>query len=415
MSWIAYPEDHPFPIQNLPYGAFKLNPDAEPRLGVAIGDSVVDLYMLAENNLVEDPIKGTWQKSTLNDFMALGKQHWQTARKTLQKLLSKDDATIRDNKGLRADCIHEQSQVQLVMPIFIRDYTDFYSSKEHATNLGKLFRPTAAPLLPNWTHIPVGYHGRASSIVVSGTNFKRPKGQTRPDDSAPPVYGQCQKLDFELEMAFFVGPKTELGSPIPVETAEDHIFGLALFNDWSARDIQKWEYVPLGPFLGKNFCSTISPWIVTLEALQPFRCKSVAQEPEVLPYLKEPGDGSYNINLAVTLTGKDASEPYTLCKSNHKYLYWTMRQQLAHHTVNGCNVNPGDCMASGTISGPNEGEVGSMLELTWNGTKPIKLANGEERKMLQDGDTVTMTGYCQGDGFRVGFGDCVSTILPADP
>jgi len=294
----------------------------------------------------------------------------------------------------------------------IGDYTDFYSSIDHATNVGTMFRDPNNALLPNWKHLPVGYHGRASSICASGHSFHRPKGQTKPADAELPVFGPSKLLDFELETGFIIGKATEMGQSVSTEQADDYIFGMVLFNDWSARDIQTWEYVPLGPFLAKNFASTVSPWIVTLEALEPFRTKGYTQEPKVLPYLEYSGDKNLDIKLEVYIRPEGGSET-RIATSNYKYMYWTMEQQLAHHTINGCNINVGDMMASGTISGPEPHEYGSMLELTWRGTKPLKLKDGSERKFINDNDTVIMRGYCEKNGVRIGFGDCAAKLLPA--
>jgi len=302
--------------------------------------------------------------------------------------------------------LFEQEKVQMHLPVQIGDYTDFYSSREHATNVGTMFRDPENALLPNWLHLPVGYHGRASSIMISGTPFHRPKGQTKAAEAAAPTFGPTRLLDFELEMAFIIGKPNELGNSVEVDVAEDHIFGMVLFNDWSARDIQTWEYVPLGPFLAKNFASHISPWIVTMDALEPFRCASPLQEPEVLPYLRSEGDHNFDIS-------PEGGQPHTICNSNFKYMYWSMAQQLAHHTVNGCNMRIGDMCASGTISGPTSNSYGSMLELTWRGTKPIAMPDGSERKFIMDGDTVIMKGHCEKNGIRIGFGDVTAKVLPA--
>ncbi|XP_056871840.1 fumarylacetoacetase [Takifugu flavidus] len=345
--------------------------------------------------------------------MALGYEAWQEARKTLQMLLSANESTLRDDVSLRSSAFVNQSVATMHLPANIGDYTDFYSSKDHATNVGIMFRGKDNALMPNWLRLPVGYHGRASSVVVSGTEIHRPVGQMRPDQTKPPVFGPSQQLDFELEMAFFVGGQTSLGQRIPIEKAHEHIFGMVLMNDWSARDIQAWEYVPLGPFLGKNFGTTISPWVVPMEALLPFVEPNSIQEPKPLPYLQHHDPYTFNINLFVSIKGQGMQQPKTICKSNFKYMYWTMKQQLAHHTVNGCNIRPGDLMASGTISGPDAESFGSMLELSWRGSKSITLGDKEIRSFLKDGDEVTMTGYCQGDGYRVGFGECVGTILPS--
>src|SRR6185312_15173640 len=320
---------------------------------------------------------------------------------------------LKDNADARKKCLVSIKDVQMLIPVHIGDYTDFYSSREHATNVGSMFRDPKNALLPNWLHLPVGYHGRASSVIVSGQNFHRPKGQMTPPGSEVPVYGPSKALDIELEMAFIIGKQTELGKPVTTKEAEDYIFGMVLFNDWSARDIQRWEYVPLGPFLGKNFASTMSPWIVTLDALEPFKVKAPEQQPAVLPYLQRSADNmAYDINLEVYLQ-PDKTEAMKICASNFKYMYWTIDQQLAHHTVNGCNINVGDMMASGTISGPTPDSYGSMLELTWNGTKLITFPNGTTRKYLEDGDTVTIKGFAEKNGVRIGFGEAKATVLPA--
>lgn len=408
-SFVEIPEGSDFPLENLPYGVFTPAGSDRPRPGTAIGDWVVDLQALQDAGLIRHDV---FSGSTLNAFMAAGRPVWKEVRATLQSLLSEDNPDLRDNDGLRANAFHHQAHVRMVMPVDIGDYTDFYSSREHATNVGTMFRDPDNALLPNWLHLPVGYHGRASSVVVSGTDVRRPKGQTKPDDG-PPVFGPCRLLDFELELGFFTGPGNELGEPIPIERAADHIFGFVLVNDWSARDIQKWEYVPLGPFLAKNFATSISPWIVTLDALEPFRCAGPEQDPEPLPYLKSPGDWSYDIGLEVGIQPDGADTDDVICRSNFRYMYWNICQQLAHHTVTGCNVAPGDLMASGTISGKDKGSYGSMLELTWRGQNPIRLSDGSERKFIADGDTVVMRGAAEKDGLRIGFGEVRGKILPS--
>jgi len=374
---------------------------------------VLDLHRIAEAELFSSPqVAEALKQPLLNDFMGLGRNAWKEARATITSLLSESNATLRDNAELRAAALVPQSSVQMVMPARVGDYTDFYSSREHATNVGTMFRGKDNALQPNWLHLPVGYHGRASSVVVSGTPLHRPCGQLKPAEGDP-VWGTCKLLDFELEMAFFVGPSNELGHRIDIANANEHIFGLVVMNDWSARDIQKWEYVPLGPFCGKNFGTSISPWIVTLDALEPFLKQGPVQDdPKVLPYLQDPEPGAYDINLEVALQPEGA-DPTTVCRSNLRNLYWSMKQQLVHHSSTGCNMQPGDLLGSGTISGSTPDSYGSMLELSWRGSNPVKLDNGEERKFLKDGDTVTMTGYCQGDGYRVGFGQCVGQVLPA--
>lgn len=415
-SFIDVTPDSHFPVQNLPYGVFKRKSGGEPRVGVAIGDQVLDLSVLEDNKLVGGPIlKGTnlFSQPSLNKFLALGQRAWRETRATISHLLQSDVPTLRDNKALRDRALVKMNEVDLLLPVEIGDYTDFYSSKEHATNVGSMFRDPNNALLPNWKWLPVGYHGRASSVVVSGSNIHRPKGQSKLDDSDKPQFGPCKLLDFELEMGYFVGPGNQLGEPISIDNAANHIFGMVLVNDWSARDIQKWEYVPLGPFLAKNFATSISPWVITMDALEPFCIAGPKQNPEPLPYLKNKGDWSYDIQLEVHLKNEKMDKPQRICRSNFKFMYWNICQQLAHHTITGCNVRPGDLMASGTISGPTPDSYGSMLELAWRGTKPIKLANGEERKFILDGDTVIMTGWCEGDGYKVGFGEVEGKILPA--
>ncbi len=414
-SWLPYSEDSDFPVQNIPFGIFQTS-DKSPRLCTRIGDTVIDLLELAEAGLfrhlsVEIEV---FEEPFLNKFMALGKKSTNAVRNQLSSLFALDqDSSLSGDADLQKVAFHQISEVEMLMPVKVGDYTDFYSSREHATNIGTMFRDPENALLPNWLHLPVGYHGRASSIVVSGTNFHRPKGQMMPADAKAPVYGPCKLMDFELEMGFVIGQPSELGSSISTEEAEDHIFGLCLFNDWSARDIQKWEYVPLGPFLGKSFASSISPWIVTLEALDHFRISGPEQtNPETLPYLKYSGNKRYDIKLEV-LIQPEGGEETSISKSNFQYMYWNMCQQLAHHTVNGCNVNAGDMCASGTISGPTPESYGSMLELSWKGTKPLKLKDGSERKFLQDHDTLILRGYGEKDGVRIGFGEVTGKVLPA--
>ena len=406
-NWLQVPDTHDFSIYNLPFGIFSTE-HLTPRAGIAIGDKVLDLATIAENGWLEDTgvAMYTLIQPTLNEFIRQGKGVTNAVRLKVQKLLS-EDSPLKN----ASECILNQSEVTMHLPVRIGDYTDFYSSIEHATNVGIMFRDPENALLPNWKHLPVGYHGRASSIILSGQDIHRPKGQTKPNDGAP-VFGPSQRLDFELEMAFIVGSDTTLGESINANDAEKHIFGMVLFNDWSARDIQKWEYVPLGPFLAKNFASSISPWIVTMEALEPFRVAGPEQDPPVLPYLQTDGNHNFDIDLEVALT-PDQSTPTTISRSNFKYMYWNMAQQLAHHTSNGCDVHVGDMMASGTISGPTPDSYGSMLELAWAGSKPLQLSDGQERKFIQDGDTITMRGYGERNGIRVGFGEVSTKILPA--
>lgn len=414
-SFIKYSSDTHFPIQNLPYGVFKPKPDGNSRIGVAIGDFVFDLSVLEDNGLLKNSSseKNLFNRSSLNLFMSQDKKVWKEIRTQLQNLLSEDNSVLRDNKELRQEAFLPMTDAIMCLPVEIGDYTDFYSSKEHATNVGIMFRGKENALMPNWLHLPVAYHGRASSIVVSGTDIIRPKGQTKPADAETPVFGASKLMDFELEMGFFIGKGNQLGDSISVEEAEEHIFGMVIVNDWSARDIQAWEYVPLGPFLAKNFATSISPWIVTLDALEPFRCASPEPEFEPLPYLQSKRDKTFDIQLHVYIQNEKLNQPFEICHSNFKYLYWNMPQQLAHHTVNGCNMNTGDLLASGTISGDTKESRGSMLEITWRGAEPIKLPNGEERKFINDGDTVVMSAYCEGDGYRVGFGEVIGKILPA--
>ena len=412
-SWITISPESDFPIQNLPFGIFKAG-FKDPRVGVAIGDYVLDLYALSQFGYFEDVNINDHTvlfRDTLNAFIALGKPVWRQTRERVSELLRHDNGEFRDNEEAVRECLIKRSEVEMLMPVRIPNYTDFYSSIEHATNVGMMFRDPANALLPNWKHLPVGYHGRASSITITGTDVIRPNGQTRVGDNAP-TFGPTKELDFELEVAFITGRETQLGSTVTPDEAEDYIFGMVLFNDWSARDMQRWEYVPLGPFLAKNFASTISPWVVTLDALEPFRVAGPEQEPAVLPYLQFSGNKNLDINLEVLLKPEGGQET-TICRSNYKYMYWNMNQQLAHQTSNGCNLQIGDMYASGTISGKDETSYGSMLELTWKGTKPLTLPDGSERKFINDGDTVTMRGYAEKNGIRIGFGDCSAKVLPA--
>ncbi|MCU0357251.1 MAG: fumarylacetoacetase [Cyclobacteriaceae bacterium] len=414
-SWVQVSPGSDFPIQNLPFGIFKTR-YLSPVAGVAIGDYVLDLVYLHENGYLDGlglP-PGIFNQPYLNNFLRLGRNATTRVRGRISELLRQDNDELQGNPAAREIALVPMLEVRLMMPLQVPNYTDFYSSEEHATNVGSMFRDPQNALLPNWKHLPVGYHGRASSIVVSGTNIHRPKGQMKLPDAANPVFGPSRKMDFELEMAFVTCAETPLGHSITTAEAEDHIFGFVLFNDWSARDIQQWEYVPLGPFLGKNFGSTVSPWIVTLDALEPFRCDGPQQQPEVLPYLRFNGKKNFDIHLEVVLQ-TSAGEEVTLCRSNTKYLYWNISQQLAHHTVNGCSIQTGDLYASGTISGPSPGSFGSMLELTWNGARPLVLPDGTERKFLEDNDTVIIKAYAENNGIRIGFGECRSTLLPALP
>jgi fumarylacetoacetase len=412
-SWIPVPEGSDFPIQNIPFGIGSWNGEA-PVPVTRIGDTVVDLSILAEAGLLDGTgiAREAFMAPHLNDAMKGGKAGMRTLRERLSELLRHDNATLRDDNTLREDALLPVDQVTMHLPVTVGDYTDFYSSREHATNVGSMFRDPKNALLPNWLHLPVGYHGRASSIIPSGQAIHRPMGQRRPDPEQPPVFGPSVQLDFELEVAFITFDGKPLGQRITTAEAEDHILGLVLFNDWSARDIQAWEYVPLGPFLAKNFASSISPWVVTLDALESFRVPGPVQDPKPLPYLRTQRNGCYDIALEVAIAPEGGAES-TICRSNFRHMYWSMVQQLAHHTVNGCNIRAGDMMASGTISGPAGDSYGSMLELTWRGTKPLTLSDGSERKFINDGDTVVMRGHGEKDGVRIGFGEVRAKVLPA--
>jgi len=423
-SFIDVPSDSHFPIQNLPFGVFQPK-RGNARVGIAIGDFVVDLSVLEELGHFRSPEfqdRHVFSHDSLNAFLALGRPAWRKAREVVQRLLSADTPTLRVDAKLRSRVFHAQKDVMMKLPARIGNYTDFYSSYHHAHNVGTMLRGPENALMPNWKWLPVAYHGRASSIVISGTDVRRPHGQIKPPDASAPVFGASKSLDYELEMAFLIGPGNSLGEPVPIDRAMDHIFGLVLMNDWSARDIQAWEYQPLGPFLAKNFCTSISPWVVTLEALEPFRKPLPPQDPDPLPYLRAKDDFTFDIRLGAALqTAKmlatpspsgGGKAPHIITRTNFQNLYWSVAQQLAHHTVNGCNLQPGDLLASGTISGPTEESRGCMLELTWRGANPLKLPNGETRKWLEDGDELSITGWCEGDGYRVGFGEVSGCVLP---
>ena len=399
------PESH-FPIQNLPYGVFRPKSGGDARCCSAIGGFVVDLAALQTNGLLSKfGESNVFAQGSLNAFAELGKKAWSQVRSELSDLLDAENATLRDNEDLRSQILVPAEEAEMLLPMQVGDYTDFYSSKEHATNVGTMFRGADNALQPNWLHLPVAYHGRASSVVASGYRIPRPSGQQMPPSADSPIFGPSKAMDFELEMGFYVGPGQPLGEPISAENAEDHVFGLSLMNDWSARDIQRWEYIPLGPFLGKNFATSVAPWIISLEALEPFRCDGPQQEPEPLAYLKSSGQPTFDVQLEVALTTSKMPKPHVISRTNYRHLYWSLRQQLAHHTCNGCNVRSGDLLGSGTISGPTPDSLGSMLEICWKGERPLELPNGETRKMLEDGDTVIMTGFAQGAGYRIGFGD----------
>ena len=405
-----------FPIQNLPYGVFSSSSNALKRVGVAIGSQVLDLSVLEENGLFKGatPLNANlFSAGSLNRFMACGPEVWRTVRETITQLLRADNPSLRDNSPIREKSFFPFSEVELHMPVVIGDYTDFYASKYHAENVGTMFRGAENALMPNYLHLPVGYHGRSSSVVVSGTDIHRPYGQTDPSGEGEPTFGASRLMDFELEMGSIIGYGNKLGSPIEINNAGDHIFGMVLVNDWSARDIQKWEYQPLGPFLAKNFATSISPWVVPMDALEPFRVEGQKMEPEPLTYLRSKQNWAFDVSLEVSLQSEQMDSPAVITRSNLRHLYWSIAQQLAHHTITGCNMNTGDMLATGTISGPDKGSRGCMLELSWKGTEPLSFPNGETRKFLQDGDRVTMTGWCQGDGYRVGFGEVTGKLLPA--
>lgn len=411
-SWVNVPAGSDFPIQNLPFGIFQRG-QTNPGAGVAIGDDVIALDYLHQHGYFEGLglSPGIFSRPVLNDFFALGRGKIRLVRDHLSRLLRHDNERLKNSRD-REKFLVRQNDVTMRMPVAVGNYTDFYSSEEHAFNVGSMFRDPKNALLPNWKYLPVAYHGRASSIVVSGTTIHRPNGQIKTPDKETPVFAPTRKLDFELELAFVTCGENQLGHPVSIEHAEDVIAGFVLFNDWSARDIQQWEYVPLGPFLGKNFASTVSPWVVTLDALEPFRVAGPPQEPDVLPYLEFQGKKNFDIILEVCIK-PEGSDETILCRSNSKYLYWNVSQQLAHHTVNGCNIRVGDMYASGTISGPSPGSFGSLLELSWNGEKSLNMPDGSTRTFLEDGDTVSMRGYAEKDGVRIGFGSCKGQILPA--
>lgn len=417
---LSIPPDAPFSLKALPYGIFKPSPGKTPRAGTAVGDWVLDLSVLESAGIFDGPQlhgRSVFSERSLNGFMALGRAAWEEARARLQSLLGEALNSSRPLPAFLADALKPMNEVVMQLPAEIGDYTDFYSSREHASNVGTMFRGPDNALLPNWLHLPVAYHGRASSIVPSQTGIIRPRGQVLQPGAAGPDFCPTAELDFELEMGIFVGPGNRLGEPIPIESAADHIFGLALVNDWSARDIQRWEYRPLGPFLSKSFATSISPWIMPLVALEPFRVPGPSQDPEPMPYLRSSGHWAFDIRLEACLQTAEMAKagypPALLTQTNFRYLYWNMAQQLAHHTVNGCNLRPGDLLASGTISGTEAGSYGSMLELTWGGERPIMLPTGETRQFLEDGDRLITNGWCQGDGFRVGFGEVSGQIQPA--
>lgn len=400
-----------FTINNLPFGIFSTAQQPEPRVGVAFGEQIIDMTMAANWGLFDEFLsyqqKKAFEQPFLNDFIRLGRPVWQRVRQIIQVALTNPTLQYQ----LPAHAFVTQAEATMHLPVQIGDYTDFYSSIDHATNVGKMFRDPANALLPNWRHLPVGYHGRASSVVVSGTDIRRPNGQKMPKEATAPIFGPSQRLDFELETAFIVGKDSPLATSLTPADFEEHVFGMVLFNDWSARDIQQWEYVPLGPFLGKSFGSSMSPWVVTMAALAPFRVAGYVQEPTPLPYLQETNPlPNLDITLEVSLMTSAGVET-VISRSNQRFLYWSQAQQLTHHTVNGCNVRVGDLMASGTISGPDRSSWGSLLELSWGGNEPITLTNGETRTFLQDADTVTIRGWAGEGEHRVGFGEVTGRII----
>lgn len=413
-TWLEVPDKSDFPIQNIPFGVF-LSEEDFTTIGTRIGNMAIDLsalHQLGYFNEIEELPDDVFLQDTLNDFITLGRPVWRHVRNRIAEIFDIQNNELQGNEAHRSQVLFPIETVQMLLPVYTQDYTDFYSSMEHAINVGTMFRGKDNALMPNWKHLPVGYHGRSSSIIVSGVDIHRPKGQMKPKDADTPVFGPSKLLDFELEMAFITSDGKHLGESISADEAEDYIFGMVLFNDWSARDIQSWEYVPLGPFLGKNFASSVSPWVITLDAMEPYRTESPTQNPAPLDYLKTSGKRTFDIELEAFIQPENGPES-RICTSNFKYLYWNISQQLAHHTINGCNINAGDMMASGTISGPNEDNYGSMLELSWRGTKPITLVDGSERKFINDGDSLIIRGYCEISGSRIGFGEVRAKVLPA--
>ena len=416
-SWIDYSADNHFPLENIPFGAF-LNPRTnEVHCCTRIGDSVIDLSILEHHRLLHEGEvmmncdHHVFCEPNLNKFMALGKAARLEVRAAIQAIFAEGSTIL--SEALKGQALFPAHTVSMRMPVFIRDYTDFYSSYSHAYNVGCMIRGPDNAIQANWKHLPVGYHGRASSIVVSGTPIRRPKGQVENGATKTPNFAACARMDLELEMGTFITKGNDLGDPIPVNEAKDHIFGHCLLNDWSARDMQVWEYVPLGPFNAKNFASTISPWVITPEALAPFKVGLDAQDPSLLPYLQDNDLSSYNVELDVLIKTPAMSEPHKMATSNMRYLYYSVAQTIAHHSVTGCNMGVGDMLGTGTISGPDKSQFGSMLELCWKGTQPIELPGGETRKFLLDGDSVILRGVCRGNGYTIGFGDCEGTVIPS--
>jgi fumarylacetoacetase len=412
-SFIPVDAASDFPIQNLPYGVFSTAALPPPRVGVAIGDYVLDLWELEQDCRLNVGDLGVFSASSLNPFMTLGPEIWERTRGRISELLRHDNDELRDNEGLRRRALVPMKDAKLHLPFAVSGFTDFYSSREHATNVGIMFRGKDNALQPNWLHMPIGYNGRASTVVVSGTKVRRPRGQLKLPNAEQPIFGPCKRLDFELEIGAVIGQASSIGEKLTEAQAEDMIFGFVLLNDWSARDIQQWEYVPLGPFQGKAFATSISPWVVTRAALEPFRLHGPKQDPAPLPYLQQVKPNNYNLELEVSLQADSMKEPSRICRTNFRYMYWSSVQQLLHHASSGCVMNVGDLLGSGTISGPEKGGRGSLLEISWNGAEPIELASGITRTFLEDGDSLVMRGWCQGDGYRIGFGEVEGTILPA--
>ncbi len=411
-SWIEVPPNSDFPIQNIPFGVF-LTKENVVTVGTRIGDSAIDLGALQQLGYFSgiELTDDMFMQDTLNDFISDGKKTWRLVRNRIAEIFDESNPKLRDNESHKSIIIFKIDEVEMQLPVLIGDYTDFYSSKIHASNVGKMIRTEENALLPNWPQMPIAYHGRSSTIIPSGIPVHRPLGQTLPPDATTPVFGASRSVDFELETAFITTDANIMGEMIPINEAEDYIFGMVLLNDWTARDIQKWEYMPLGPLLSKNFATSISPWIVTMDALEPFRIASPKQNPSPLPYLQQKGKHSFDINLEVAIQ-PEKTEPTVVSKSNFKHMYWTMNQQLTHHTSNGCRINSGDMMGSGAISGPTPDSYGSMLELTWGGEKPLKLEDGSERKFINDNDTVIIKGFCENSQVRIGFGEVSSKLLP---
>ena len=411
-SWLEISRESDFPLQNLPFGIYSTK-NKTKRVGVAIGDQILDLSQLLELGYLDSLsfCEHCFSNEYLNRMMGHGKLEIRDLRNRISELLNVENPELSQNIEAVNKVLDLQIESEMHLPVRIGDYTDFYSSEQHAFNVGSMFRDPDNALLPNWKHIPVAYHGRSSSIIPSGQDVIRPKGQQKLDDNENPIFGASKLLDFELEMGFITFKGKPLANTISTEEADEFIFGMCLFNDWSARDIQKWEYVPLGPFLAKNFASSMSCWIVTLDALEPFRTAGPIQKPKVLPYLEYSGNKHLDIELTVAIQTENGSKK-VVANSNYKHMYWNMNQQLAHHTVNGCNVNCGDMLASGTISGPEEGSFGSMLEISWKGTKPVKMPDGSERRFIQDGDSVIFNGRAKNKDFNIGFGELISKVLP---